>query len=189
MLLIVLPQSSQLQESVQQPVMVWDKFNPVLVKDWNQAARDLREFRALWESFAIRNYRLVVDKGCFGCAWYYPAELSIMGDSVVAAANPETGEPIPKAAGSTMPGYRDDLDTSYQTVDEIFAVIEKAIANNPDTAHPGQKTGLSVLYDEVYGYPIWVSVDYSRGIAADGSVVLVSDSGMNYRILEFAPLP
>lgn len=61
---------------------------------------------------------------------------------------------------------------AYDTMEELFAVVEKARARNPET--------MEETYDTRYGYPAAVSIDYDHRMA---------DEEFGFRVTNFEPLP
>src|SRR5215204_2055463 len=75
---LFLPQVSQLQQTT----------------DWTQEKIELSEMRQKWINQDIHDYSFLLDISCFGCFWYFPAQVLIKEGSVVAVLNPDTGEPL-----------------------------------------------------------------------------------------------
>lgn len=157
--------------------------------DWDQQAATLERNRQLWNSRNIHDYRMLVDRGCMTCNWYFPAKVVVERDEVVAALEPDGDEP----KRARTPEGLEDADTPapsldlYLTVEVLFDEVERAIENHWGTTHPGIKAeGFSVEYDKYYGYPRLISAGYSRGLSPDGGEFMQTDSGFSYRVLEFS---
>lgn len=159
--------------------------------DWDDEADLLEQNRTRWESTNIDDYSIVLDKGCFGCFWYYPAKIIVKNGEIVEILDPDTDAPLQRKTRSAdegvelvYPGHKD----RYHTIDGIFLQIEAAIANNDTTSHPGTKAShLRVEYDQQYGFPVLLSVSYDGGISVDGSEFSVTDGGSNFQFTQFVP--
>ena len=173
-LLLLLPQMSQLQTAV----------------SWEHEMAALAASRTLWNSHNFKSYSFHSEKTCFGCDRYFPALVSVELGSVVAAVHPETTTPIDIGTALAIPGYSHNLDAVYDTIDELFVVVEQALKNRWGTSHAGPKaSSFSVVYDDAYGFPISISVDYSRGLDASGSEYRATDSRYAYHVSKFTAAP
>lgn len=104
---------------------------------------EVTQQRRQWERLTIDAYEYDLTILCF-CASIDPVRVQVRGDTVFSAVLVETGEPVEEP-------YRS------RTIDELFDVIEDAVAQ--DAAQ------LEVEYDEAFGFPTHIYVDYSITIA------------------------
>lgn len=157
------------------------------VVDWERESETLDKNVNAWKSLNIDSYSFVMDKGCMMCAWYYPAKIVVNNGEIVEVLDPKTDEPLlSKVKGEEGELVFPKWEKQFETIDQLFLVIEKALKNNVTTTHPGMKSNnLIVEYDEVYGFPVSLSVDYSGGISIDGSKFIATDGGLSFRVTEF----
>lgn len=96
----------------------------------------LRAHAALWAERGPRDYEMVVHRPVCFCLpeWMVPIRLTVRDGEIRVVTHAETGEMI------ADPPYH------AMTIEELFAVIEKAINMNADV--------LEVRYDETLGYPV-----------------------------------
>jgi hypothetical protein len=100
-------------------------------------AEELSARRAAWDALGIVDYFHVANMLCY-CPpdLLTPVRLEVVDGRIVAAEDLETGEPVPVV---TMAG-----EPRYYTVDDLFRVIERALANG---------ARLEVEYDPEMHYP------------------------------------
>lgn len=155
--------------------------------NWDEEAALLAYHQRIWDAHDIDHYRMVMDMGCFGCAWYFPAEIVVEAGEVVAVLDPESGASIREQRGSRQGERILEVRPEYfRTIPELFGVIGKAIDNHEGTTHPGSKaSGLHVEYDDRLGFPGMISVDYRKVITEDGYELSATDGQAIYRIMEF----
>lgn len=130
--------------------------------DQSRAGRLLAQKRAAWHELELNDYRVSITISCF-CppSLLVPVRLEIVGGSVVAAFDEETGELLPEP---TAAGYY-----AYYTVLELFAVIEDAIQS---------RARLEVEYDPVLHYPRFINTWMPD----------VMDSGLVHTARDLVPL-
>jgi hypothetical protein len=107
----------------------------------------LRINRAKWENHQIPAYRYTYRRGCFFCPGIESIVLEVRNQAVIAAFPESSDEPLP---------YHLDL---LPTVDDLFDIIESAIAQRVDL--------LEVEYHPVLGHPTRIAIDYGFNVADD----------------------
>lgn len=123
---------------------------------------DLEERKAQWEGEGLEDYDFVMSIVCFCPAELgRPVEVSVRGGEVVGLVDRASGEPLP-----------DNFRTFYPTIDELFALLEQAIAAGAEI--------VQVTYDPDLGYPREAFVDRST---------MIADEEVRYRVSELAPAP
>lgn len=112
-------------------------------------AADLRASRALWERQELRDYRYTIGRTC-ECLpeMVGPAVVEVRGGRTVSVTAARSGAAI-------LPEAFERLDT----VDELFAAVQEAMARDPDE--------LRVRYDPRRGHPVSFFVDYDRDVGDD----------------------
>ncbi|MBA3468261.1 MAG: hypothetical protein H0T53_01330 [Herpetosiphonaceae bacterium] len=113
-------------------------------------ASDLLQARERWASHGSRSYDFELSINCF-CPPEYtePVIVAVRAGVPVAVTSAASGRPVDPDRRS----WYERVDT----VDELFALIEDAIAR--DAAR------LAVSYDQTHGYPTEISIDYDFRIA------------------------
>lgn len=121
------------------------------------AAGDLRAARAEWERQGIDSYRYTIRRSC-ECLpeATAPARVEVRGGRTVS---------VVAAAGGRQ--LRPEVFEQYDTVEELFAVIEEAIARDPYR--------FTARYDARLGYPLEYSVDFDREHADDEGSLVITD--------------
>ncbi len=120
-------------------------------------ADDLRAARAEWERQGISSYRYTVHRSC-ECLpeATAPARVEVRDGRTVSVAATTGGRQL-----------RPEDFGQYDTVEELFAVIEEAISRDPYR--------FSASYDERLGYPLGYSVDFDREHADDEGGLAITD--------------
>lgn len=114
------------------------------------AERELRINRWRWESADVSSYRFVLQVECACTAGQQrPVEVEVRGGAAVSVTDYQTGAPADAA-----------FFGRFDTVEEMFEVIEDALAQDADVA---------VLYESRYalGHPESVLIDYSEFRSGD----------------------
>jgi len=110
---------------------------------------DLEAGKTLWQAQNLSTYNYTYQLSCGECPYdYQKAKLVHVVDDVVVAVN---GSPIQSSLGSSSLSFDD-----VPTLDELFALIQDAINANAFQ--------LGVTYDEEYGYPTSIGIDYDEMI-------------------------
>lgn len=117
---------------------------------------DLRQARAQWASESPATYSFVFRRSCFcGTEFVRAVRIVVADGTVVSAVFADDGSPIqtPLAEVPTIP--------------DLFDEIEAAIASRADR--------MDVAYDEAYGYPVDVSIDFIEQAIDDEMFFQVSE--------------
>lgn len=122
----------------------------------------LNRNRNSWNDQAPSHYQFTLQVGCF-CVpdFTRPVQIEVRDGTVVSKSYADNGQAV-----------NNDFFESYDTMDELFAVIEKAIEDEADV--------IDIAYHPDYGYPEQISLDYIKE-ALDDEVA--------YRVLTFSVLP
>jgi hypothetical protein len=89
-----------------------------------------------------------------------PVRIQVLDGEVVAVEDAETSEPV------------DEPLASFPTIEDLFAEIEEALLQ--------EAFRIQATYDDDFGYPIEVSIDFIENAV---------DDEMAFRVAEFATLP
>ncbi len=125
---------------------------------------DFRENQNLWQEQAIENYSFEFTKLCYCGGLFNPATIVVKADTIHAVLDPKTGDPLrdPQTGELVLPNY----PNSFQTIDELFDVIENARSKADE---------LNVKYNEELGYPENIQIDYMKE-AIDDEISYVVDN-------------
>ncbi|HEX6369596.1 MAG TPA: DUF6174 domain-containing protein [Longimicrobium sp.] len=113
-------------------------------------SRKLTEARTRWESRNVTSYSYVLELQCFcaPAAELRPVLVTVRNGAVASLQyyheNPAQRTPAPAS-----------IFGPYDTVDELFDIVDDAIDRDADV--------LQVGYDEEYGFPSALNVDYDAG--------------------------
>lgn len=119
----------------------------------------LHAARARWEHSGIDDYRFTLHRLCF-CGSNDPVRVVVLDGSVVSQTIETTGDPVPVEEGQY-----------YPDVPGLFAIIEEARVN---------ADYLTTEFDETYGYPVLISIDWEERTA---------DDEIAFRVENFERLP
>jgi uncharacterized protein DUF6174 len=108
--------------------------------------RDLRQARERWASRGLSSYEYVVRNQCFCGYGGVAVRVVVSQGSVQSVTVVATGEPVDPTSRA-----------AYRDVEGLFGVIDDAI--DQDAAR------LDVDYDDLYGFPVRVFIDYRRNAA------------------------
>lgn len=117
----------------------------------NEQENDFKTSRNLWQQQGIESYSFEFRKLCYCGGLFNPATIVVAADTVHAVLDPETGEPLrdPQTNELVFPKYSE----SFQTIDELFEVIESARK---------KADKLKVEYNQKLGYPETIEIDYIK---------------------------
>jgi len=116
-----------------------------------QASSDVERAQEKWQDANISHYRYELTIGCF-CIFSQDMPLVIeVQDGQVVSMEYKSGKAIDEASK--------EIFQRYDTIDKIFAEIEKAREGGADT--------VTVTYDETHGFPKEVSIDFAQQAADD----------------------
>ncbi len=114
---------------------------------------EVAQQRRQWERLGIDTYEYDLTIFCF-CPHVDPVRVQVRADTVFSVILVETGAPVEEPFRA-------------RTIDELFDVIEDAVAQKADQ--------LDVEYDEAFGYPSRIYVDY-RITIADEEMTFVAEN-------------
>lgn len=108
-----------------------------------------------WQDADISHYQYNLDISCF-CAFRgnMPLVIEVQNGEVVSMEYQNSAEIDPASL---------ELFQKYATIDSIFAELEKALS--------GEADHVTVTYDETYGFPTQVTIDFEEQ-AADEEIYL-----------------
>lgn len=121
-------------------------------------AKQLAEARARWAKAAVNRYEMAISVQCFCIGGRSPARFRI----------------VDRKHASPLSGLRrsdEQLFARYDTVDELFSAIERAIT--------GGAGRLNVRYHTEHGYPVSIFIDGSARVA---------DDELRVEVLELVPI-
>jgi len=107
----------------------------------------LVDARQRWRRTRPESYRYQLVVGCFCGLPPQPVTIEVRGDAVLSAVDAQ-GAPV-----------RSPIASAYGTIDDLFDVIERAIAANA--------VQVDVSYEPTRGYPTSIAIDGSTRIADD----------------------
>ena len=121
----------------------------------------LAENRATWAKNGSPNYQFNFQRSCF-CIPDYTREVGIIvvNGAIVAAHYTDNGLSV-----------EDDFFGSYNTIDELFVLLEEAV--NTGAAQ------IDVEFDAVLGYPTNLFIDQDRHIADEEQWIAASKVVLN----------
>lgn len=110
----------------------------------SQPKSELEQAQEKWQEAGISHYRFHLNIGCF-CVFSQDMPLLI---------EVQDGEVVSMAyqSGKAIETTNMELFQHYNTIDRIFAELEKDLGGEADK--------VTVTYDETYGYPSQVSIDF-----------------------------
>jgi|LGVF01.1.fsa_nt_gb hypothetical protein len=123
--------------------------------------RELSEARSTWQSFKLKNYSMNERLSCY-CGGLLEWKVFVKNgikDKVEYEESPTFGQTY------------DDIFGQARTVDDVFDFIEELLGKDLGS--------LIIEYDQVYGFPSTVSVDYNERTADDEIAYLYT----NFEIL------
>lgn len=112
--------------------------------------------RLMWQAHNVYHYQYTLRVSCF-C----PREIT---DPVVIEV--KNGVPVSVGSSETAVSKADFFD-DFDTIDELFLIVDEAIDQDP--------ARLDVTYDEEFGFPSNVYIDYDFQIADEELGFTVSD--------------
>ena len=121
---------------------------------------ELEEARARWEAHGSPFYRFTFQRSCFCApAIIRPARIEVHNRVVVSAVDPDTGDPL------------DPPQEGFLTIDDLFDEIQEIIDLKADE--------IQASYDEDYGYPLNVVVDW---------ITNAIDDEMSFQVTDYADI-
>jgi heat shock protein HslJ len=127
--------------------------NEEVIIDVDNTSNELASFQTAktkWDSLSGQFYTIQTQNFCF-CTTEMSAQMkiSVSDDLVLSAVDIDSDEFISK-----------DIQEEIKTVDNLFSLIEKAIADN---------VSIEVIYNEEFGYPETAKINLEQ-LAADGGL-------------------
>jgi hypothetical protein len=123
------------------------------------ASSDFDRARDKWQDAGISHYRFNLNISCF-CAFTQDMPLIIeVQDGEVVSMEYQSGNEIDPSSL--------ELFQRYATIDRIFAELEKALG--------GEADAVTVEYDETYGFPSQITLDFVQEAADDELYLTISD--------------
>ena len=113
----------------------------------------LAEARARWQALGSSSYSYELDQGCFCVGAGRAMVVTVENGSVVDAEYVGTGD----AVEHTLIGY-------LPSIPDLFDIIEDALNANA--------ASFAATYNELYGYPTRIEIDYSATAIDDERVIL-----------------
>ena len=118
---------------------------------------DLEGARRQWEEAAISHYQFSLNMVCF-CAFAENMPLTIeVQDGEVVSMEYQNGNEIDPASL--------EFFQRYETIDKIFAELEKAT---------GEADEVTVSYDDTYGFPEQIDIDFVKEAIDDELAMTIS---------------
>ncbi|HLP92254.1 MAG TPA: DUF6174 domain-containing protein [Nostocaceae cyanobacterium] len=123
----------------------------------NSNLQQLRVNQRLWNRQNITNYRYTLTRSCF-CApeAREPVVVEVRNGQTVSVTSVATGQSVDP-----------ELFKQYDTIPELFKVIQDAIAKKADR--------LDIQYEPKLGYPTQINIDYSFQIADEELFITVEN--------------
>ena len=115
---------------------------------------ELDEHRRTWQESSVTDYSYRLERSCF-CINFGPADVSVVDGEIVS---------VFRLFDSTSVALS-EFDI-YETFDDLFARVDAALR---DEAH-----SVSVIYDETYGFPSRIEIDYIKNAVDDEITLSVS---------------
>ena len=129
----------------------------IFTSDSKGLQADLDESRALWDAAAISDYSIRSQRRCFFCGvTFIPVRITVRGDTIDTVTDLDTDDPVTEPAPGT-----------FLTIDELFDVIQEAITQSA--------SDINVRYDEVFGYPTDIDIDFSRSFRNDEALFEIGE--------------
>lgn len=110
-----------------------------------------------WSVRAPSSYQIVLQRSHCEClpAWLIPVRVTVRDGSVQSVIDVQTGDPVTTDLYHAM------------TVEQLFAVVADAIDQNAYR--------ISVEYDQEWGYPRSIFIDYDREMVDDELSIIAHD--------------
>lgn len=111
-----------------------------------------------WDALQDEDYSFDLSISCFCIqSSYGPVTVVVKGDTVNALLNVNTGLDLIDETDSTLVFAK--WKNLYPSIDGLFEVVESAIDDNADK--------LEVSYDETFGYPNSIDIDWYKNAVDD----------------------
>ncbi len=118
---------------------------------------ELDKNRALWDIAAIADYSMRSQRRCFFCGvTFIPVRITVRGDTIDTVTDLDSDAPVSEPVVGTV-----------LTIDELFDLIQDAITQ--------RASDIAIRYDEVFGYPTDIDIDFSRSFRNDEALFEISE--------------
>jgi hypothetical protein len=128
--------------------ILWGRESPLLRDQLERAEQ-------LWRQANIRHYSMIVTRGSPWALAHARVRVEVRDGAVVIAENADDGTPVPP-----------ELRARYPAVPGLFDIIRNAL----DRRVPG----IFVGYDDEFGFPDIIRIDYDPGRTDDDLLIEVS---------------
>lgn len=123
----------------------------------NTLLRDQLQFNeSKWAAEGTADYTITVSRGATFDDAPRPVTSEVVGNSIVSASYADDGTPVEAA-----------VLAEQQTVTELFAFLRNALSQRP--------VAFSVNYDEDYGFPNLIVIDFDARSADDDVAIVVNE--------------
>jgi hypothetical protein len=123
----------------------------------NTLTRDqLDRYEAIWKTRALTEYSMVVSRGGTFDDAPRPVRLHVVNNVIQSATWADDGTPVDATERA-----------QHQTVGQMFAFLREAIDRRP--------VNFSVNYDDTYGYPTLVLIDFDPRRIDDDVLIAVEE--------------
>lgn len=109
-----------------------------------------------WTVSRPASYTVVEQRFCFCLRGDTAALVTVRNGAITEVANSATQAPLPREQWA-----------AYKTIDELFAMISRYRSD--------EEARVEARYDDVYGYPRWLSVDPIRNAVDDEFIYVCED--------------
>ena len=120
---------------------------------------ELNEAREKWREVlenSTRSYQFSYHKICF-CSFTEEVIIAVQADSITSVSEVGSNELMYIEINGEQQYVLDIMPDQFNTVEELFAIIE----------HAKDANKLSVEFDAQFGYPTSINIDYAAAIADD----------------------
>ncbi len=130
-----------------------------------QPKSEVEQARDKWQAANISHYRFNLFIGCF-CAFRdeMPLTVEVKDGEVVSLQSESVGEINP----ANLEYYQ-----RYLTIDKLFNEIENGFKGEDSESKPAET--LTVTYDETYGFPTQISIDFIEQAVDDELGLTISN--------------
>lgn len=124
-----------------------------------QASSEIDQAREKWQDADLSHYRYNLTLSCF-CAFNenMPLVIEVQDGEVIS---------MEYQNGNEIEDFNLELFQKYDTIDDVFAELEKALNGEADK--------VTVTYDETYGYPTQIDLDFIENAIDDELYITISD--------------
>ena len=120
---------------------------------------DLDEARQRWADTGSANYQYSFQRSCF-CVDTQPVRITVVNGSITEVLNLDTNEMVDSSRFQF-----------YFTIDDFFDCIQESLDRGADE--------FTAMYDEVFGYPLDVDIDFIKQAVDDEMYLRGWDLSLN----------